>query len=185
MAKIERNAPCPCGSGKKYKNCCEGSRIARRSPRLNQFLTGMVLTIGLAAVSVIYLKLGAEPAPPAPMQGVRTLAPVSAVPNRHVGKPQRSLPGERPIPVAGETTATGLPNYPGAEPLPNVQKMELKDLKPGVRESIERISKQEQEEKQKQTFPVRDQSGTPESAKKPTTTTQKQPPAPPPGDSTK
>ena len=22
MAKIERNAPCPCGSGKKYKKCC-------------------------------------------------------------------------------------------------------------------------------------------------------------------
>ncbi|MBQ3502039.1 MAG: SEC-C domain-containing protein [Clostridia bacterium] len=21
-AKTERNAPCPCGSGKKYKNCC-------------------------------------------------------------------------------------------------------------------------------------------------------------------
>ena len=24
MAKIGRNAPCPCGSGKKYKRCCEG-----------------------------------------------------------------------------------------------------------------------------------------------------------------
>ena len=23
MAKIGRNAPCPCGSGKKYKNCCK------------------------------------------------------------------------------------------------------------------------------------------------------------------
>ena len=22
MGKISRNAPCPCGSGKKYKNCC-------------------------------------------------------------------------------------------------------------------------------------------------------------------
>ena len=22
-AKVGRNAPCPCGSGKKYKNCCE------------------------------------------------------------------------------------------------------------------------------------------------------------------
>jgi tetratricopeptide (TPR) repeat protein len=22
MAKIQRNAPCPCGSGKKYKKCC-------------------------------------------------------------------------------------------------------------------------------------------------------------------
>ena len=23
MTKIGRNSPCPCGSGKKYKNCCE------------------------------------------------------------------------------------------------------------------------------------------------------------------
>ena len=22
--KIDRNAPCPCGSGKKYKKCCDG-----------------------------------------------------------------------------------------------------------------------------------------------------------------
>ena len=22
MSKISRNAPCPCGSGKKYKKCC-------------------------------------------------------------------------------------------------------------------------------------------------------------------
>ena len=24
MAGISRNAPCPCGSGKKHKHCCEG-----------------------------------------------------------------------------------------------------------------------------------------------------------------
>ncbi|MHC4985462.1 MAG: SEC-C metal-binding domain-containing protein, partial [Planctomycetota bacterium] len=22
--KVKRNDPCPCGSGKKYKKCCEG-----------------------------------------------------------------------------------------------------------------------------------------------------------------
>ena len=27
MAKISRNAPCPCGSGKKYKKCCLGKEI--------------------------------------------------------------------------------------------------------------------------------------------------------------
>jgi uncharacterized protein YecA (UPF0149 family) len=25
-SKIGRNEPCPCGSGKKYKKCCGGSR---------------------------------------------------------------------------------------------------------------------------------------------------------------
>ncbi len=31
MAKIGRNEPCPCGSGKKYKTCCLGSEV--RTPR--------------------------------------------------------------------------------------------------------------------------------------------------------
>lgn len=26
MEKINRNAPCPCGSGKKYKKCCLGTK---------------------------------------------------------------------------------------------------------------------------------------------------------------
>lgn len=34
MAKISRNAPCPCGSGKKYKKCCllrkEADAVERR-----------------------------------------------------------------------------------------------------------------------------------------------------------
>jgi tetratricopeptide (TPR) repeat protein len=29
MAKIGRNDPCPCGSGKKYKKCCEGAALAQ------------------------------------------------------------------------------------------------------------------------------------------------------------
>ncbi len=28
MAKIGRNSPCPCGSGKKYKKCCSGKELA-------------------------------------------------------------------------------------------------------------------------------------------------------------
>src|SRR6266508_3325575 len=33
MATIGRNAPCPCGSGRKYKKCChaEAERLARRA----------------------------------------------------------------------------------------------------------------------------------------------------------
>jgi len=29
MKKISRNAPCPCGSGRKYKNCCGGKQISK------------------------------------------------------------------------------------------------------------------------------------------------------------
>jgi hypothetical protein len=31
MAKIGRNEPCPCGSGKKYKQCCLAKDEAARS----------------------------------------------------------------------------------------------------------------------------------------------------------
>jgi tetratricopeptide (TPR) repeat protein len=32
MAKIGRNEPCPCGSGKKYKKCCEAAQITLVAP---------------------------------------------------------------------------------------------------------------------------------------------------------
>lgn len=34
MSKIGRNEPCPCGSGKKYKRCCESSGTYERIPQL-------------------------------------------------------------------------------------------------------------------------------------------------------
>lgn len=30
MTKIGRNDPCPCGSGKKYKKCCEAKTSSRK-----------------------------------------------------------------------------------------------------------------------------------------------------------
>ncbi len=29
MEKVLRNDPCPCGSGKKFKKCCEGQKKTR------------------------------------------------------------------------------------------------------------------------------------------------------------
>ena len=34
MAKIGRNSPCPCGSGKKYKRCCQQKEIEMRRREL-------------------------------------------------------------------------------------------------------------------------------------------------------
>lgn len=46
--KIGRNAPCPCGSGRKYKQCC----LAKAGTKtLSQKLKGMV--IGGVAVAVL------------------------------------------------------------------------------------------------------------------------------------
>ncbi len=39
MEKVGRNDPCPCGSGKKFKKCCE-SKMAKRSIGNAQVLGG-------------------------------------------------------------------------------------------------------------------------------------------------
>jgi hypothetical protein len=49
-SKPGRNAPCPCGSGKKYKQCCEGREITA-----SNFLTKwiVVIVISLLALGLI------------------------------------------------------------------------------------------------------------------------------------
>lgn len=38
--KVGRNQPCPCGSGKKYKKCCDGKNIIsnHRNPKVSHFI---------------------------------------------------------------------------------------------------------------------------------------------------
>ena len=64
--KTGRNDPCPCGSGKKYKRCCEAEATERTT-----FLTKwMFVLLGafllLGAVGIIASILGGDPsdAPP-------------------------------------------------------------------------------------------------------------------------
>lgn len=47
MAKIGRNDPCPCGSGRKYKHCCLNSErgIGTRT-RLLVVIIGLILVAG-------------------------------------------------------------------------------------------------------------------------------------------
>jgi hypothetical protein len=42
MAKIGRNDPCPCGSGKKHKRCCLAARAANPAP------AGTATTVGMS-----------------------------------------------------------------------------------------------------------------------------------------
>ncbi len=48
-AKSGRNAPCPCGSGRKYKQCCAGKRD--RGSRLGTYALVAVL-VAIAGVLV-------------------------------------------------------------------------------------------------------------------------------------
>jgi len=170
MAKIERNAPCPCGSGKKYKNCCEGSKIVKRSRKVNQFLTGLLFLVLLGAISVFYLQLDQESTTAAMLQekkvpqkpggnqlrrrsNMTDTRPAAAKTNR--ASQATAVPAEHPSTV--DSSGTGLPNFPGTTPIPGLRKVELNELKPAVRENIERIAA-EQQKKQSNTFPLEDQT---------------------------
>jgi hypothetical protein len=47
MAKVGRNEACPCGSGRKYKKCCEGAEQKRSNV--------MVYTVGGIVLSALLL----------------------------------------------------------------------------------------------------------------------------------
>ena len=61
MATISRNAPCPCGSGKKHKHCCLGKpgATAGGGQRLLLPLLLVVAGIGAGVLAGIQRSLGA------------------------------------------------------------------------------------------------------------------------------
>ena len=59
---IGRNDPCPCGSGQKYKLCCEGRHDVVSEARKSPWLIGGAAAIGLGVVATIAMQLG-DPKP--------------------------------------------------------------------------------------------------------------------------
>jgi len=57
-----RNEPCPCGSGNKYKHCCEG----RTSWRNNRLATGaglaLLVVVGLIVIGLAFSRTGGDTA---------------------------------------------------------------------------------------------------------------------------
>jgi hypothetical protein len=56
MTAIGRNAPCPCGSGKKYKHCC-GAK-AQRMPLGTRILATIIGLLLLTAAAMALMSLG-------------------------------------------------------------------------------------------------------------------------------
>ncbi|MCB1075305.1 MAG: SEC-C domain-containing protein [Simkania sp.] len=57
MSKVGRNDPCPCGSGKKYKKCCEQKSAVQRRSFTN--LTPQNVRTGMEKISgMVSQKLG-------------------------------------------------------------------------------------------------------------------------------
>lgn len=54
MAKVGRNESCPCGSGKKYKHCCESRSSGNRMSSL------MIVVIAVAIVAAILASVFTE-----------------------------------------------------------------------------------------------------------------------------
>jgi SEC-C motif len=49
QAKLGRNDLCACGSGKKFKNCCEGKTASARSSMVLMVVVGAAILGGIAA----------------------------------------------------------------------------------------------------------------------------------------
>jgi hypothetical protein len=52
VAKVGRNDPCSCGSGKKFKKCCEPKQRRNRGATIMAVLVGVLLIGGLLSVAV-------------------------------------------------------------------------------------------------------------------------------------
>ncbi|HJO04080.1 MAG TPA: SEC-C metal-binding domain-containing protein [Acidobacteriota bacterium] len=63
MANVGRNDPCPCGSGEKYKRCCEGK--VTQSQKLWRGLAALIaLLVILVTIGILRGGSQAEDAPP-------------------------------------------------------------------------------------------------------------------------
>ncbi len=49
MARTGRNDPCPCGSGKKFKHCCESKKSGGASSRLIMVVVGGAILVAILA----------------------------------------------------------------------------------------------------------------------------------------
>jgi hypothetical protein len=55
MAKVGRNETCPCGSGKKYKQCCESKKAGS-----NKMSSLMIVVIAVAVLAAILASVFSE-----------------------------------------------------------------------------------------------------------------------------
>ena len=63
---LGRNDPCPCGSGKKYKHCCqgEGRPTTKATSKTTMIVLGAVVLLGLVLITISLVGGGGESACP-------------------------------------------------------------------------------------------------------------------------
>src|SRR5690625_7608944 len=67
---LQRNDPCRCGSGKKYKHCCQQKDLAKKSSKFGMIALGLVvlfcLALALLALSGVSNPRNSTPVTPRP-----------------------------------------------------------------------------------------------------------------------
>ena len=67
MKKVGRNDPCPCGSGKKYKNCHLSEEKSKKLSNKSLFIIGLfVVFVAIAAYNLLTPPKSTRPNGPAP-----------------------------------------------------------------------------------------------------------------------
>lgn len=125
VMRIGRNEPCPCGSGKKFKVCCEGKQSTRKA---SLGLIVLVCTIlAIAAAGVIASIRDAKEAPVAAGSGgqvnIPRPQPPGPVPPGKVWSPEHGhwhdaapAPAPSPVTIPAQQPATPQPQPPGPAP---------------------------------------------------------------------
>lgn len=65
MEKVGRNSPCPCGSGKKYKNCHEQIGGLKKGSSRNKVIVGVIIALFfiISALGLFLNKRSADTSP--------------------------------------------------------------------------------------------------------------------------
>lgn len=95
MTKIGRNDPCSCGSGKKYKKCCESKEAAARKLTAHK-IEGEDLTQKVSSIAGLFQKISLVPPVRLPEAPVEPLKEVISEPQEEARKVDLEPPAQEP-----------------------------------------------------------------------------------------
>lgn len=115
--KTSRNALCPCGSGRKHKNCCQPKKAHSAPPSLKSNSTAWIFGfLGLLALLTVVLTFGPFGQQKAPDQAGVATAPFPIGQQGTAGAPQP--PGPAPAGKVWSTEHGHWHDAPGTQALP-------------------------------------------------------------------
>lgn len=133
MTKPKPNAPCPCGSGKKYKNCCGKKGGKPKSPRGRLFWSGAFYLVLLAAAAYSYLNIENWTAPK-----LAGPPPVKQIPRPVQQPPSQLQPAEPPFRIESKPHDKSKDPKEPAQPLPPLKLLNDPDeIPPALQHSLD------------------------------------------------